>query len=100
MTGITTVQLHRWQAVLLLLAYTICAMSFGRALPTHPVLSAFEFTSGVVVGGYLLAKLVFHCAGQEHQARAKKAAKVVPEVVAVTHHMPEAGEDAIETDGD
>ncbi len=70
--------IHRYQALILLLAYTLCAISIGRNMHSHPVLLAVEFTSSIIVASYLLYKLFFHCTGQEHHARAQYAAEVVP----------------------
>ena len=71
------ISMHRYEAVCLLLLYTVCAMSFGRMMPNDPVLSAVEFTSAAVIIVYLAAKLVFNCSRQPHHARTKDTAKVV-----------------------
>lgn len=74
---VTNISIHRYQALLLWIAYTLLVITFDRAYPGNPVFEAVAVVGFVLTLGYLLHKLVLRCTAEERHARTKHAAEVV-----------------------
>lgn len=75
---VTNITIHRYQALILLIAYTLLVISFDRAYPTAMMFEAMAVVGFVLTSGYLLHKLILCCTAEERHTRTKHATKIVP----------------------
>jgi hypothetical protein len=80
--SVTNIVLHRYQALIVFIAYTLLVIAIDRVWPHNPLFEAVSIVGFIITGGYLINKLlgkfVFRGAGESGKGKAKHATKIVP----------------------